>query len=200
MKLFTLFISAAFIQGCGPARPMPLPVHVPRPPQSERLDSSEFSESKKAPLEKSLKLTVYSRVSGTPLMPTDRIADRIVDQLVDQIITEDQIIFTHPFPHQGQGLLFVGQREFLDTLIVQGTITYRIWNATNQWTLDLVTIPIKFDSIKNIWFVVISDLLTRRPSDLSPDSSAETQVFILEVGLANHTNKTIEIRFRIQDF
>ena len=192
--IFWILCAVVTAGSCGPARPMPLPDKTLSPiNRSEKslgntLKSNDFS----------LNVKVVSLNSATG--PSANLTQRELPRLNESVtVNEKQIVYGCPFPKRGCGLYFVWPRDSLGSVILHGVITYRVWNATNHWTSDLVTVPIRFDSSGNQWFVSVFDLVRQRTSGIPPDPSSETQVFILEMGLANQMNKTIEIRFRIRE-
>ncbi len=182
--IYGVLCSAWMMEACGPARPMALPV--------KECNSDSNREGSAGETTGLLNLKIVSK-------DTERSAPRVVPVLAETFAAnEKQIVYGQPFPNRGLGLYFVWPQEFLDSLILHGWVTYRIWSATNQWTSDVITVPIRFDISRKEWFVSVFDLVSLRHSEVPPNPSAETQVFILELGLANHTNRAIEIKFRIQ--
>jgi hypothetical protein len=185
-----IFCMALGTEGCGPLRPMPLPLKNMSPLKSDDVEGD-------IDIRASLNLKVEP--SGC-LGFNSKLINRELSRLIESVTANDkQIVFGRPFPNRGHGLYFVWSRDSMGSEVLSGAVTYRIWNATNHWTSDLVTVPIRFNSIQNRWFVSVFDLLRQRSSDSPPDPASETHVFILELGLSNQRTKVIEIRFRIRE-
>ncbi|MEO5969447.1 MAG: hypothetical protein ABIQ95_05935 [Bdellovibrionia bacterium] len=185
------------MEGCGPLRPMSLPIKEGSPIKGE-LSKSETSEGNSGS-DLSLGKSLSVNVALSNVECDSKSVGRELSLLNESVtVNEKQIVFGLSFPNRGCGLYLVWPRDFLGSAIFSGSVTYRIWNATNRWTPDWITVPIRFNSIKNLWFVSVHDLLRQRTSGIPPDPSSETHVLILELGLADQRNKVIEIRFRVQ--
>jgi hypothetical protein len=188
--IFAIQCAALLGVGCGPARSMPTKA------KDLALTNGDTSPSLEVKTVNLLDMKVANRILEKG---SRRNYSEVSSLNENRIVTEKQIVYERPFPRRGRGLYFLWPKDFLGSDILNGFITYRVWKAANQWTPDLLTVPIRYDSMNSVWFVPVFDVIQQRSSDRPPESAPEDQIFILQMSLSNQINREIEIRFRIQD-
>jgi hypothetical protein len=102
-------------------------------------------------------------------------------------------------PDRRKELFFVWPDASLGQKLAHATATHRFLNGHNQWIKGTKPILITYDAVSQIWFIPISEVFRSCTSCESFQfTGAETQLISLHLKLADGSDVSIKIKFRVK--